>query len=249
MIAMNLYVDAGNQYVKWICGTRRGRFPTRLETLETNFREHWDPLIEITSAYVSNVAGEPFFDLLRQWVSCRPDTSLIKVTPKKKQCGVRNNYADIAELGADRWSAVVGVRSLTRQSAIVVDCGTAITIDAIDSSGVFLGGSILPGFYLSESSLWTRASGITEFQDSYPKIPGKTTRQAVSGGVSIGLSGAVDRLIKAYTEVVEGSPQLFLAGGDAKHLKKFSEHIFIDEPDIVLKGIIEIANSMEADTI
>lgn len=69
------------------------------------------------------------------------------------QCGVRNYYADPAQLGSDRWAALIGAWESERQGCLVVDAGTAMTVDALTDTGEFLGGIITPGIDLMQQIL------------------------------------------------------------------------------------------------
>ena len=239
---MNLYVDAGNQFVKWLYGNQQGKFPSRSENLRLHIDEHWSSLSPVHAVYVANVAGDEVMHSIEQWATAQNATSTF-ISPKKNLCGVKNSYVNVSELGADRFAAILGAWSLVQNAVIVVDCGTAGTVDAIDSTGVFVGGSILPGFHLSQSLLWERASGISEHRKPEPVLPSQSTREAVSSGALFSMVGGVDRLIDEYSRLLDAQPTLLLAGGDAMLLAKHSRHEFINEPNIVFTGLEVIAKS------
>ena len=81
------------------------------------------------------------------------------VVARSEQCGVRSSYADPARLGADRWAALIGARHLYQGACVVVNAGTTMTVDALSSESIFLGGCIVPGFELMRRAL---AANITE---------------------------------------------------------------------------------------
>ena len=242
MTMMNLYVDAGNQFVKWLYGNQQGKFPSQSENLRQHINEHWSSLSSVHTVYVANVAGDEVMHSIAQWATAQNATSTF-ISPKKKLCGVEISYVNVNELGADRFAAILGAWSLVQNAVIVVDCGTAVTVDAIDSTGVFVGGSILPGFHLSQSLLWERASGISEHHKPEPVLPSRSTREAVSSGALYSMVGGVDRLIDEYSCLLDAQLTLLLAGGDAALLAKHSRHKFINEPNIVFTGLEVIAKS------
>ena len=75
---------------------------------------------------------------------------------REKQCGVRNGYAKPAQLGSDRWAALIAAWHLVQRKCLVVDSGTATTIDTLSGQGEFVGGLILPGVELMQRSLCLR---------------------------------------------------------------------------------------------
>ena len=242
MTMMNLYVDAGNQFVKWLFGNQQGKFPTQAENLRQHINDHWSSLSPVSAVYAANVAGDEVMHSIEQWATEKNATPIF-ISPKRKFGGVENRYINVNELGADRFAAILGAWSLVQNTVIVVDCGTAVTVDAIDSTGLFIGGSILPGFHLSQSLLWERASGISEHHKPEPVIPSQSTREAVSSGALYSIVGGVDRLIDEYSCLLDAQPKLLLAGGDAELLAKHSRHEFINEPNIVFTGLEVIAKS------
>ncbi len=130
-------------------------------------------------------------------------------------------------------------------SCVVIDAGTAITIDAVDDAGQHLGGQILPGIRLMAESLASntndlpkvskRASGNLSSLDIF----GSNTSAAISQGVIGAVVGAVERATRALRE--NGlEPTIFLTGGDAAHILESLEEGAIHCPDLVLQGLVRI---------
>lgn len=107
--------------------------------------------------------------------------------------GVSNGYDNPAQLGADRWAALIGARALHTGSALVVMAGTATTIDTLDAAGVFRGGLILPGLDLMRRSLARNTADLPEARGSYRDIPANTDDAIVSGALHATL-GAIERM-------------------------------------------------------
>jgi type III pantothenate kinase len=238
---MKLLVDIGNQNLKWSFGEALGSFPSSLAKFADNFDKCFGQLENVTDLAFVNVAGRNTENILKDLTRTKWGIHATKVLPALEQCGVRNGYRNINELGADRWAALVGAWSLNSTASIVVDCGTAITIDALSFDGEFVGGSIVPGFRLSQGALWRNAPGIEEFVDLNPALPARSTIEAVSSGVVYGIVGGVDRLIEKYRNIVGGESQLVLTGGDAQFVQKNSTFKFLSVPHLVLFGIDVIA--------
>jgi type III pantothenate kinase len=141
-------------------------------------------------------------------------------------------------VGADRLSAALAaVRRCG--TAVVVDFGTAITVDAVTADGRFLGGAILPGAELCRRSLATGTAGV---QVSAPveaaEVPGRNTRDAVNAALSHGLAGAVDRLVERTAAALEGKAALVATGGGCALLAPLCKSQFQLLPDLVLEGLL-----------
>ena len=146
---MNLFVDIGNHRVKWATDRGAGgvcELPPA----------HWRSMRELEprAVWASCVARAPVADEFGRYARRHWALAPNFVRARRAQCGVINRYADAETLGNDRWAALIGARALCgAQSAIVLDAGTAITIDALDADGVFRGGVILPGWHSMHTAL------------------------------------------------------------------------------------------------
>lgn len=124
-------------------------------------------------------------------------------------------------VGIDRLLSAVAVNWIrnVEQPAIVMDLGTAVTVDLIGKNGSFQGGAILPGWSLSAAALHGAASSLPLLTPENLDLPenglGKCTTEAIATGLTWGLIGAVEKLITMYSELSADKPQLFLTGGDA----------------------------------
>lgn len=142
-------------------------------------------------------------------------------------------------------------------SAIIVDSGTATTVDLVSSDGVFLGGAILPGLELCAKALhrYTEAlplitmDELLALRDSAPpSAVGKNTRAAISSGIFWGQAGAITHLVTRMTQLTPGvTHQVFLTGGGAELMADYlpsAKHY----PYLALQGlVIAAAAAVEAD--
>ena len=146
---MNLFVDIGNHRVKW--ATDRGAGGVcELPPADWRCMRELEPRAVWASCVARAPVADEFGRYARRHWSLAPNF----VRARRAQCGVINRYADAETLGNDRWAALIGARALCgAQSAIVLDAGTAITIDALDADGVFRGGVILPGWHSMHTAL------------------------------------------------------------------------------------------------
>lgn len=134
--------------------------------------------------------------------------------------GVINGYEHPHRLGADRWAALVGARQRALAAAaggvvppaLVVMVGTAVTIDALDVEGRFLGGLILPGFGLMLKALEMGTAGLRVPTGDVVDFPTNTSDALMSGGANA-IAGAIERQYRCLAERTGAQPLLFMAGG------------------------------------
>ncbi len=146
--------------------------------------------------------------------------------------------------GVDRLLNAAAAWDRTHEACIVVDAGTALTVDFVDGDGTFHGGAIAPGAAMQLQSLHDRTASLPELQLSAPDDSdpfGRSTGQAMIKGVFHGIRGAVQRLIEQYAEHYGAFPKVIATGGDAETLFKGEGLIDIIVPDLTLRGIAATA--------
>lgn len=146
--------------------------------------------------------------------------------------------------GVDRLLNAAAAWARIRQACVVVDAGTAITIDFIDGEGVFHGGAIMPGAAMQLQSLHDRTNALPELQLTPPDDTqpfGRSTSQAMLKGVFHGIRGAVQRLVEQYAEHYGAFPKVVATGGDAETLFAGEELIDKIVPELTLLGIAATA--------
>lgn len=152
--------------------------------------------------------------------------------------GVRSGYAEPASLGVDRWAAVVAAYHAHRASALIADCGTAITLDYVGRDGRHAGGVIAPGLALMRRALaeGTRLELEPEPAPA-PPLFGAATEPAASGGVLAAATGLIGQML-ARTERKYGRPaHLLVTGGDAANLVGALGAPWRHAPTLVLDGL------------
>ncbi|HEY4372689.1 MAG TPA: type III pantothenate kinase, partial [Burkholderiales bacterium] len=172
----DLLIDIGNTFVKW--GRYRVGLPTALDALIESERRLIDEIPGISPAFnryppprrivISNVAGTRVRNPLMRAVERWPQVQTHWVVSSPAQCGVTNGYRNPAQLGTDRWAALIGARALLPdQAVLVVVCGTATTIDLLTPEGHFPGGNILPGMGLMLRSLHVATAALPDADGDY----------------------------------------------------------------------------------
>jgi type III pantothenate kinase len=234
-----LAVDAGNTRIKW--GVHDGdRWMHRgaLPSVEAHrLRADLSAWTDADRIIVACVAGDEVREALltalaggatADWVTGRPE-----------QCGVRSGYADPAQLGPDRWAALIGARHLYAGSCVVVNAGTTMTVDALSAESIFLGGFIVPGYDLMRRALDANTGRLRLADGAFSFFPDKTADAIASGAINA-LAGAVDRMCRYMVATGEDEPTVVLSGGNAALLKPHmsAEPQLVD--NLVLEGLAVI---------
>lgn len=146
-------------------------------------------------------------------------------------------YDNPKEVGADRIANGVGVYDLYGGPSIVVDFGTATTLDAISEKGEYLGGAIFPGIEVSMDALFGRAAGLRKVELVPPRnVIGKSTVESIQSGALYGFSGQVDALVELFQKEM-GVGSVIATGGLAELIAPVSRTIQHIEPWLTLHGL------------
>ena len=146
--------------------------------------------------------------------------------------------------GVDRLLNASAAWDRIREACIVVDAGTAITVDFVDGEGVFHGGAIMPGAAMQLQAMHDLTASLPELRFGAPDDTdalGRSTSQAMLKGVFHGIRGGVQRLVEQYSEQYGAYPQVIATGGDAETLFAGEELIQNIVSDLTLRGIATAA--------
>jgi type III pantothenate kinase len=198
----------------------------------------------VDAAIASNVAGPSFSTRLAGVVGAHCGCDLRFAKTEKSAFGVHNSYKQYRRMGVDRWVAMVGAWTEVQSACVVVDAGTAVTIDAIDDDGSHLGGLILPGIALMADSLTSQTSDIPRTRTTTGVYTGmemfaKNTSAAVGSGALASVAGAIEGSIRtlrsnAYDVTV------VLTGGDASRILPTLDESPLHRPNLVLQGLLQM---------
>lgn len=164
-----------------------------------------------------------------------------------------NSLADDSTLGVDRLLDALGAYHRGKQACVVIDAGTAVTVDFVDGEGTFHGGAIAPGLQMMLTSLHQHTAALPDIAIDPALVPpaqlpesdehqgvmpfGKDTRHAMIVGVVAAIRGMCHHLIDRYAEFYRGYPRIVATGGDAPLLFEndaLVEHVV---PDLTLIGM------------
>jgi len=201
---------------------------------------------QVQSAIACNVAGTEVAAALAEFIDSNFGVSTRFVQPSAAACGVQNGYREPASLGIDRWVALVAARARTSSACLVVDAGTAITIDAMDPNGVHLGGQILPGLKLMAHALNRNTGDLpaistSSWRDSCLDEPfAAATPAAISNGILAAVLGAIERGLQSM-QAGNADVNLILTGGDADLVQRNLPVSAELCPHLVLEGLACLA--------
>jgi type III pantothenate kinase len=244
---MKLFIDIGNTRLKWViahAGVWRPeavvhRSADLSALLDATFGNKQAP----ESVWVCCVAGENVRKALTQWTEARWGRSPIFVQSKAALLDIRNGYQQPETLGADRWMALLAARKLVGGALCVVDCGTAVTVDALSADGEFLGGAILPGLGLMRVALPRGTAGLSVTGGSEATCQARNTADAIAAGTLFGVCGAIERIVAEHRAVLGADAKVLLTGGDAERVQAHLKLAVSRVPDLVLRGIARVAES------
>lgn len=236
---MILDIDAGNTRIKWRV-TDGNLVIARGETLTASVAQA-DPLeidgidgIDgINRIRLACVSGNQIVENLHNQLTDKFGIHLELAEVTDRASSVICGYRDHTQLGVDRWLALVAAYAKENQAVIVVDAGSAVTVDIVCAEGVHQGGYIVPGLRLMHEVLWQGTDRIKVEAKPIVEIsePGLSTDEAVDKGCILMLVSMVESLAAKYQS------KLIVTGGDGSLL---SEALNVDAelyPDLVLEGL------------
>jgi type III pantothenate kinase len=147
-------------------------------------------------------------------------------------------YDNPRDVGADRIANAVGALDLYGGPAVVVDFGTATTLDAVSRKGEYLGGAIMPGVEISLDALFERAAGLRRVELAPPRnVIGRSTAESVQSGAVYGYAAMVDGLCERFCAELGEGCSVVSTGGLAPFLSQYSTMIRHHEPWLTLHGL------------
>jgi type III pantothenate kinase len=235
---MILAIDCGNTRVKWGLREPQAAGWTALGAVPladiAQLDAQWSSLPAPSRIVIANVAGEPARKALLGPLA-RFASEPRWISAQASQCGVTNGYADPGQLGVDRWAALVGAWHLQRGACLVVNAGTATTVDMLSSQGRFRGGIIIPGVDLMKRSLAHHTAGLPLAQGRFAEAP-RCTADAIESGCLHAQAGAIERMFAR----IEAGAVCLLSGGNAPRILPVLTIPAREVDNLALEGLIRI---------
>ena len=247
-----LALDVGNTRLKWaqyeapVPGAKLlAQGAVFLENIDRLAEDDWRAIPEPSAILGCIVAGDAIkgrlaeqmeiWEALPRWV-----------VSSAQEAGLTNGYDHPARLGADRWVAMIGAhhRLLARgirKPCLVVMVGTAVTVEAIDASGKFLGGIILPGHGIMLRALESGTAGLHVPTGEVRDFPTNTSDALTSGG-TFAIAGAVQRMVDNITRHCGEKPECIMTGGAGWKVAPSMSVKFELVEGLIFDGLLEIAS-------
>ncbi|KAA3631422.1 MAG: type III pantothenate kinase [Proteobacteria bacterium] len=233
-----LLVDVGNSRIKWrLTGEAYAEGFCPLNVLVGGVPLSWKSLPMPRWVMVSQVSENSLRDDMRRWCAEKWSIEPRFVEATQKVPGVENRYSNVRQLGVDRWLAIVAARRLGEDPAAVIDCGTAITMDLVNRDGDFLGGMILPGRRMFESSFRQRVPYLDPASKTDPVFPSTNTADAIALGIRTALVASIDRFVENAGKLLGETPVLRFTGGDGRWLRGLCTRDASVHQNLVLDGL------------
>ena len=246
-----LAIDIGNTRLKWAQyasphpgAALMAHGAVFLETIDSLAETDWNALPAPASMLGCVVAGDgvrhrveeqlELWDIEPRWVVSTAHAG-----------GVINGYDHPGRLGVDRWVAMIGARHRVLAAgeprpALVVMVGTAVTVDALDQNGRFLGGLILPGFGVMLRALEMGTAGLKAPTGEAVDFPTNTSDALMSGGTDA-IAGAVERMHRKLRTRTGMEPALIMSGGAAVKLMPTVTDLHVEMVDtLIFDGLLHL---------
>ena len=247
-----LAIDIGNTRLKWsLYDTARpgagllAHGAEFLDHIERLAEGPWADLPAPASMLGCVVAGDAVRRRAEEQVVERFDCSPRWVVSSAAEAGIVNGYDHPTRLGADRWVAMIGARHrmLSQGPArpmVVVMIGTAVTVEAVDVNGKFLGGLILPGHGIMLRALESGTAGLHVPTGEVREFPTNTSDALTSGG-TYAIAGAVERMVQHVRAHCHAEPACYMTGGAGWKMAPSMNGDFELVDSLIMDGLLVIA--------
>ncbi|AMM24228.1 type III pantothenate kinase [Variovorax sp. PAMC 28711] len=248
-----LAIDIGNTRLKWALyeaprpgAPLLGQGAEFLDHIERLAEGPWADLPQPTSMLGCVVAGDAVRRRAEEQLHERFDCAPRWVVSSGAEAGIVNGYDHPTRLGADRWVAMIGARHRMLQQhgaarpMVVVMIGTAVTVEAVDADGKFLGGLILPGHGIMLRALESGTAGLHVPTGEVREFPTNTSDALTSGG-TYAIAGAVERMVQHLRQRCGAEPVCYMTGGAGWKMAPSMNGSFDLVESLIMDGLLVIA--------
>jgi type III pantothenate kinase len=247
-----LAIDIGNTRLKWaLYDTARpgavlhAHGAEFLENIDKLADGAWQQLTAPDRMLGCSVAADAVKRRVEEQMEELWDVPAQWVVSSSAEAGLVNGYDHPTRLGADRWVAMIGAhhRMLAQGPAkpmVVVMVGTAVTVEAVDAEGKFLGGFILPGHGIMLRALESGTAGLHVPTGEVCEFPTNTSDALTSGG-TYAIAGAIERMVQHVRRHCGAEPACFMTGGAGWKMAPHMSVAFELVEGLIFDGLLEIA--------
>ncbi len=266
---VHLVADVGNSRIKWGVRSRMGEVPAIIARASLGddaaewrrqlaaWKEQF-PVLRENNPLVWATAGvhPERLSRLRVWIAANGDQGV--TIDHYDQLPLTVDVDEPRRVGLDRLLNAVAAKSNLPSGfpALLVDVGTAVTVDWLDEKHVFRGGAIFPGLRLMSKALHDYTALLPEVQvgATVPALPGRSTAAAIEAGVFWTVFGGIEQIFARLARPISRGPHVFLTGGDADHIAAaidegnfmlwLAEQVRTPWPEQTLQGILLSAEAL-----
>lgn len=243
---MNLLIDIGNSRLKW-ASEQAGQISSthaldyRQDHAYQSLEQQWQTLPRPSKIAIACVGAAQQIIAL-ETLANRLWPAIETIIPQSAaQIGsVINAYPNSEKLGVDRWLALLAAHHHYPANSCIIDCGTAITLDFIDSHGQHRGGLISPGLLLMKKALAQNTAALDLNQKTQALGLADNTINAIDSGTLCAAIGLIETAIKRFQPV----EQVIITGGNAELIGQYLPMSLIVDEALVLKGLLVSINTM-----
>jgi len=243
-----LTIDSGNSYIKWgLRDNNRWIKKGKVHYLDASLlKNHFIAFPKPIAIIVSHVGKIVIRNELEQTLTSIFSLEPYWIVAQKNGFGISNHYNDPRQLGSDRWAALIAAWEKNNHHAcLVVNVGTAMTVDALSDQGEFLGGIIVPGNHLILESLFSGTQLENQKRGCYENFP-LNTGDAIQSGVIHCLVGAIERMHNLLSNQLESLEiKCVMSGGGANKLTPYIKLPMLAVDELVLEGLAIIGGSSD----
>jgi type III pantothenate kinase len=237
---VELFMDFGNSAVKWATGeelTQGIAHRTASKASANQLIGQLQLLEKPSRVHIATVLSSERLRELSAWMTANWRIEPVFAQTHNTELGVVNGYRDTGQLGVDRWLGLLAGRALSKQPLLVVDCGTATTLDVMDAQGRHLGGAILPGLELIRHCLYAHTD-LSETQ-AHAEIDGFATDTAtgIASGAMLATTSAIEAMLERLRSLSGGVADCLLTGGLASRVADHLSSPYHLVPNLILQGL------------
>lgn len=238
---MRLLVDVGNTQVKYVFQATEDT-STLSDIVYLDYQSFQAQLSqgkfsEVSSVILANVHGNAVHDSIEKWAALN-NIAFVQVHSTAKAFGVTSSYLQPERLGVDRWLAMIGAKQIyPQQNLLIIDAGTATTVDVLDAKGQHCGGWIMPGVQTLFDSLLTRTSKIIATPKTSASLSfGMNSSNCLNHGSWAMTIGAIkEAIIQANSQLI--LDKVLITGGNGQAITNLMSDTCQLETKLVFHGL------------
>lgn len=242
-----ILLDCGNSQIKaqyLQAGRIQASFACSYQVDWSDRLTRWLESLQCTQAYLCSVLDNARQARLDACLQHRFAANVTRFRSEPEALGVTNGYVEPGRLGSDRWMALLAAAAMTDRDCIVIDAGSAITVDLLSADGRHLGGAIMPGLSTSIEAFKRIFSHIDFNHSTIAEVasPGCSTEAAIQIDYRHHSIESLPTLVNRWIPLLQDEQELVLAGGDASRVQGLLAHRGRIVPDLVFRGMLRLVD-------